>query len=126
MLPTAPVVSTTGQGVPSGYVVAESWKGPLPHPTALAAYNDALPGGAERVVAMAEREQAHRHSQDVSQVRLAYFTRSLFVLLALVVLAVAILLVIKGQTLAGLVALVGSLGSFALIFIWGGRQAAAG
>ena len=36
------------------------WSGPLPAPDILIRYNDALPNGAERVVAMAERQSAHR------------------------------------------------------------------
>lgn len=39
----------------------ESHRGPLPSPRQLALYEDCLGGAAERIVAMAEREQAHRH-----------------------------------------------------------------
>ena len=35
--------------------------GPLPPPEMLKRYNDALPNGAERIMAMAEREQAQAH-----------------------------------------------------------------
>ena len=36
------------------------WSGPLPPPTLLAEYNDAVPDGAERIVSMVERQTAHR------------------------------------------------------------------
>jgi uncharacterized membrane protein len=39
---------------------ASAWSGPLPPPEALARYNDILPNGAERIVAMVERQAAHR------------------------------------------------------------------
>lgn len=39
----------------------ERHRGPLPSPRQLREYEDCLPGVAERIVAMAEREQAHRH-----------------------------------------------------------------
>lgn len=35
--------------------------GPLPHPRILRQYNDALTNGADRIMAMTEREQEHRH-----------------------------------------------------------------
>jgi len=38
----------------------EQWTGPLPHPEALARFNEVVPGSADRIIAMAEREQAHR------------------------------------------------------------------
>ena len=36
------------------------WQGPLPPPEVLEKFNSVLPDGAARIVAMAEREQAHR------------------------------------------------------------------
>ena len=42
-------------------ITAQSFTGPLPHPSILAQYNGLFSGGAERIVAMAERNQAHRH-----------------------------------------------------------------
>lgn len=40
----------------------ESHRGPLPPARELRNYDVVLPGAAERIVAMAEREQAHRHT----------------------------------------------------------------
>ena len=38
----------------------KSYIGPIPSPESLKQYNDILPGTAERLVAMAERQSAHR------------------------------------------------------------------
>lgn len=38
-----------------------AWKGPLPAPDDLRAYNEIIPNGAERIVAQFERETLHRH-----------------------------------------------------------------
>lgn len=38
----------------------QQWSGPLPPPAALAQFNDIIPNGAERIMAMVETEQAHR------------------------------------------------------------------
>lgn len=38
--------------------------GPLPHPSIVKGYEDVLPGAAERVFQMAEKERDHRHDID--------------------------------------------------------------
>jgi uncharacterized membrane protein len=43
---------------------AQSWTGPLPPPQALEHFNHIIPGGAERILAMAEKEQAYRITSD--------------------------------------------------------------
>jgi uncharacterized membrane protein len=45
------------------------WSGPLPPPGDLAAFNNAFPGCAERIVAMAERQSLHRQAMESSVVR---------------------------------------------------------
>jgi uncharacterized membrane protein len=39
-----------------------SHSGPLPDPESMASYNSIIPNGAERLMAMAEKEQENRHS----------------------------------------------------------------
>ncbi len=39
---------------------ASSWKGPLPPPTVLEQYNQAVPDAASRILAMAENQSVHR------------------------------------------------------------------
>lgn len=41
-------------------LVAAQWSGPLPPPQALERFNAIIPNGAERIIGMVEREQAHR------------------------------------------------------------------
>lgn len=41
-------------------VAVQQWSGPLPAPADLEKFNQLIPNGAERILAMAEREQAHR------------------------------------------------------------------
>lgn len=48
-------------------VVMEMHQGPLPPAHAMADYERVLPGAAERIMLMAEREQAHRHSVQEEQ-----------------------------------------------------------
>lgn len=47
----------------------ESSSTAIPPPSMLASYNNAIPDGAERIMAMAERQQAHRESLEQTVVR---------------------------------------------------------
>ena len=40
--------------------VTQAWSGPLPPPEAIEKYTQIAPGSAERILAMAEKEQEHR------------------------------------------------------------------
>jgi uncharacterized membrane protein len=42
----------------------QHWNGPLPPPIALEQFERVIPGSAERILRMAEQEQAHRILQD--------------------------------------------------------------
>jgi uncharacterized membrane protein len=45
-----------------GQMLSQQWSGPLPPPAALDQFNQIIPNGAERIMAMVEREQEHRIS----------------------------------------------------------------
>ena len=49
--------------------VMERYSGPLPHPKILSGYEQILPGTADRIVAMAEREQEHRHNMQEKMIK---------------------------------------------------------
>lgn len=59
-----PIPQTNGSHGSVATVTAQrvEFQGPLPPPDILIQYNNIQPGFAERIVAMAEKEQAHRHS----------------------------------------------------------------
>lgn len=42
-----------------GVVQSEQYSGPIPHPRHLREYNEIIPGGAERILAMTEKQQEH-------------------------------------------------------------------
>lgn len=62
----AKLFNSFGRQPPVGMVVqqtmieANMWQGPLPQPEHLERFNAVVPGAAERIIAMAERQQAHR------------------------------------------------------------------
>lgn len=51
-------------------IVAAQYSGPLPDPTSFGKYESILPGSAERILAMAEKEQNHRHQIDDIEVKI--------------------------------------------------------
>jgi len=51
--------------------------GPLPSPEILRAYNEVIPGSAERILSMAESEQAHAHDMDKIVITKEYSDRRL-------------------------------------------------
>lgn len=50
-------------------LIQQSHSGPLPSAREFRGYNDVLPGAAERILAMAELEQRHRHELESTAVK---------------------------------------------------------
>lgn len=61
-LPPRAVLDALPERVRISLIEAASFSGPLPPPSMYGEYNRVLPGSADRILAMAEREQAHRVS----------------------------------------------------------------
>lgn len=77
----------------------EAYQGPLPHPDLLVKYEEIIPGSAERILSMAEKEQRHRHQleNEVIKKEIAQKGRGLyfgFTLALLIIVVGAYLLVI--------------------------------
>ena len=45
-------------------IQAKGFSGPVPHPDVLERYEDIVTGAADRIIALAEREAAHRHEME--------------------------------------------------------------
>ena len=59
-LPPKEILDKLPEHVRISIVEAASFSGPLPPPTMYREYENALPGSAERILVMAEKEQSHR------------------------------------------------------------------
>ena len=68
----------------------ESYSGPLPHPRHFEQFDSVMPGSASRILAMAEKEQAHRHYWE-STALIFEFSYSLFGLIAGLIVAVGLI-----------------------------------
>jgi len=100
--------------------VSASFSGPLPHPDILVRYNDAVPDAAERILAMAERQSAHRIDLEkrviTADIRRANLGVAAGLLVALAFLAGSVVLVLSGYaaegTILGTVDIVGLVATF--------------
>lgn len=87
------------------HAVAEYYSGPLPHPEHLEHFDRVLPGAADRILTMAEREQSHRHTWEQRELRSSILTErmGLFggVLVAIGLIVGAVVCAVYGQTVIG-------------------------
>lgn len=100
-------------------MVRKSHSGPLPSPEMYAEYESAHPGSAERILQMAEKEQAHRHLNEGKMVTHEYgvrYTSQVGAILALVLLCGTVAYCAsQGQELSA--ALIGALGTIVIAFL---------
>lgn len=96
--------------------------GPLPHPSLLAKYNDIIPNGAERIMAMAERQSAHREILEsrvvngnvANQTRGSYFA----FIISLVCIVGGFVLIYEGKSAVGLSAIITSVTGLVGVFFY--------
>lgn len=93
--------------------------GPLPAPEDFEHYDRVLPGGAERIMQLTEREQTHRHKQEGRLITGEYATRILGQVGALLALAMLVGLVgfcaYIGQPVAA--AVITAIGAIVVAFV---------
>jgi uncharacterized membrane protein len=103
-----------------------SFSGPLPHPNILARYNEVIPNGAERIMAMAERQAIHREALETQVVTGNVASQARGTHYAFAICMVCILggfgLIITGKSVDGLVAIISSLAALAGVFVYGKYQ----
>jgi uncharacterized membrane protein len=103
--------------------VQYTYSGPLPHPEILERYERIVPGSAERIFAQFELQSAHRHKIESQVISSNTFCQKLGTVSALLICLLTIggglFLVHEGQSVAGITALLGTLGSFVGVFIFG-------
>jgi uncharacterized membrane protein len=106
--------------------VARSFSGPLPPPEALARYNDVLPGAAERIVAMAEKQQEHRQMLEKNVVFANSSSQTRGTYLGFIVAMSAIIggtfLIYAGRGAMGIAAIISSLAALVGVFVYGRRS----
>ena len=97
------------------------FSGPLPHPQTLRQYDEVLPGAAERILRMAEKQQDHRIGIDQSGVRRANWGLGAGFSLSVLGLGLTALLVMHGHDIAGSVLGSGTFLSLVGTFVYGSK-----
>jgi uncharacterized membrane protein len=106
-------------------IVAEmvrSFQGPVPSPEDLAQYERALPGCADRLISLTERQSAHRQSMQRHMVQSDTSLRARGQVFAFVIAMTAIIgsivLIAVDKDIAGFVTLIGTLGTLLSVFVY--------
>ena len=104
-------------------VESRSYRGPLPRPEDLAEYEKTVPGAAERIIAMAERQAEHRQALERVVVeggaRNAHQGLWLGFIISLVVLGLGTTLVLTGHEVVGATVMALDVVSLAGVFVFG-------
>jgi uncharacterized membrane protein len=102
------------------------YSGPLPPPGMLAQYEDISPGFAERIVAMAERQAAHRQKREAFADRWSVLVALIGQIFAFILAMTTVLggfyLAYTGKPLEGIAAVISSLAILAGVFVYGKRR----
>ncbi|MHB8501417.1 MAG: DUF2335 domain-containing protein [Candidatus Acidiferrales bacterium] len=102
------------------------YSGPLPHPDILIKYNDAVLNGADRIIAMAESQSAHRQRLEKAVVDSNCHAQKLGPIYGFIVCMSAIgggvYLIQLGKQATGLAAIITALASLSVVFIYGKRK----
>jgi uncharacterized membrane protein len=103
--------------------MAAAFSGPLPPPEILIQYNDAVPNGAERIIALAERQAEHRMTleRQVIEADIKRANSGLVAgfIVALAGLSAAVFLVHEGNAAAGTILGGLDLVSLVAVFVYG-------
>ena len=120
--PNLPTASTT-----TVQLGVQRYSGPIPPAAELEHYEHIHPGLADRIVQMAEREQAHRHSFDAETMRRDFNEGRLGQIFALVIGVTAILVggvcALNGANLTGSIIGGGGVIGLVSVFVYGRRHA---
>jgi len=118
--PPPPPQSEASHKLVQSRIETEIFSGPIPPPNLLAKYNDIIPNGADRILAMAERQSAHRESLESKVVNgnlSNQKTGTIFgFILCLVVILGGVYIMAIGRNGWGFAAILSALASLATVF----------
>ena len=113
-------------GVQVTFAEASAFSGPIPPPILRQQYDEIDPGLANRIVAMAEKQQSHRHDLESiavrSDIRRGYLGMGSGLLVALAGIGIGGYLLSLGQKIEGSVFAGGTLAAIVGVFVYGTDQ----
>lgn len=118
-----PPKSTASESVAKFVIAAQSFSGPLPPPEMLRKYEEVIPGSADRIISMAERQGEHRQGLELRVVSSNITNEKIGMIFGFIICLVAIsggiYAIIQGKSAAGLVAIITPLVALAGVFVYG-------
>jgi uncharacterized membrane protein len=120
----APLRGEPRAPAPVLHAALEAFSGPIPHPQALRAYEEVMPGLAERIVGWTEDEARHRRLVERSLVQLSWGGLCSAFLLAMAAILGGMLLAWSGRSAVGFVGVLGALSGLVIVFVAGQRNLA--
>ena len=104
-------------------IAAQQLSGPIPPPEMLRKYDELLPGSADRIISMAERQSAHRQKLESDVIGSNIFSERLGMILGFIICLIAIsggiYIVIQGKSAEGIAAIIVPLAALVAVFIYG-------
>ncbi len=104
-------------------ITAQSFSGPLPTPDVLRRYEEVIPGSAERIISMAERQGSHRQDLESTVVSSNITNERLGMIFGFVICLVAICggiyAVAHGKSAEGIAAIIAPLAALVAVFVYG-------
>ena len=101
----------------------QTWSGPLPPPAMLAGYNDAVAGGAERILSMVENQNTHRMKMEsvtlAGDQKLAERGQWIGLIVVIAVLLLAAFMAYLGATAMATAVVAIDIVGLAAIFVYG-------
>jgi len=103
-----------------------TYSGPLPHPQLLKQYDECVPGSANRIIKMAEKQMAHRHKIEDRSLEYSHkqITKGqiLGFFICFLSLASGTLCALKGAIIPGSLFGTAGVAGLAAVFVYGSRR----
>lgn len=100
--------------------------GPLPSPADFQGYESVLPGSAERILSLTERQSAHRMSLEQrvvnSGIKQSWVGQSFAFIIAMTTIIGGVICILDGKDVGGITSIVAVLTSLVFVFIAGRKQ----
>jgi len=108
-------------------MTSEYFQGPIVHPKHLREYEDILPGAAERIINMAEKQQCHEHEMEKTIVTKTLYIHKWAMILGffafIILISIAVFVGMKGNNiLAGMLLTTAVLGGATTLIRGRGRM----
>lgn len=107
-------------------ITEQKFQGPLPPAVEFARYEETLAGSADRIMAMAEKDQSHTQKMQRREQLLYYaskfFAQIIVLLVSLGALGMGTYLITEGNSATGIAMIIGSLATFGGVIIWGKQK----